>query len=92
MVWPTAITFSSTAPEGSLTIGRRLRDDQGLVRQKALLLIRSSAATACYGGITSGSGSCCVQVVDGAPAAPGEFPFDNNNANTGSTRYEAHAM
>jgi hypothetical protein len=61
--------------------------------QKALLLVRFSAATACYGGITSGSDSCYVQaLIDGVPAPPGEVSFDNNNTNTESTQYEAHAM
>lgn len=61
--------------------------------QKALLLIRFSAATACYGGLASGTHSCHVQaLVDGATAPPGEVSFDNNNTNTESTQYGAHAM
>jgi hypothetical protein len=61
--------------------------------QKALLLVRFSAATACYGGGASAAHVCHVQaIVDGSPAAPGEVAFDNNNANTESTQYEAHAM
>ena len=61
--------------------------------QKALLLVRFSAATACYGGIAGGSDSCYVQaLIDGTPAPPGEVSFDNNDANTESTQYEAHAM
>lgn len=61
--------------------------------QKALLLVRFSAATACYGGAGAGSDSCYIRaLIDGSPAAPGEVSFDNNNTNTESTQYEAHAM
>ena len=61
--------------------------------QKALLLIRFSAATACYGGSVGGANTCYVQaLVDGSPADPGEVRFDNNNGNTESSQYEAHAM
>jgi archaellum component FlaG (FlaF/FlaG flagellin family) len=61
--------------------------------QKALLLIRFSAATACYGGAGGGYDSCYVQVlVNGSAVAPGEVSFDNNNTNTESTQLEAHSM
>ncbi len=51
--------------------------------QKALLLIRFSADTACYGGTSGGYDQCYVQVlVNGNTAGPGEVSFDNNNNNT----------
>jgi len=61
--------------------------------QNALLLIRFSAATACYGGNSGVSHSCYVQaLVDGTVVAPGEVSFDNNNTNTESSQFEAHSM
>ncbi len=61
--------------------------------QKALLLIRFSAATACYGGAGGGYDSCYVQaLVNGSAVAPGEVAFDNNNTNTESTQLEANSM
>jgi hypothetical protein len=51
--------------------------------QKALLLIRFSADTACFGGASGGYDQCYVQVlVNGNAAGPGEVSFDNNNNNT----------
>jgi hypothetical protein len=64
--------------------------------QKALLLIRFSADTACYGGTSGGYDQCYVQVlVNGHVAAPGEVSFDNNNNNTEAVTTslrDAHAM
>lgn len=64
--------------------------------QKALLLIRFSADTACYGGTSGGYDQCYVQVlVNGNAAGPGEVSFDNNNNNTEAVTTslrDAHAM
>ena len=64
--------------------------------QKALLLIRFSADTACFGGTSGGYDSCYVQaLVNGSVAQPGEVAFDNNNNNTEAvllSQRDAHAM
>jgi hypothetical protein len=82
---------------GGATVATNLVGGSAAVRvpagQKALLLVRFSAATACYGGISGGSNACYVRaLIDGSPIAPGEVSFDNNNTNLESTQYEAHSM
>jgi hypothetical protein len=64
--------------------------------QKAHLLIRFSADTACYGGAADGYDSCYVQVlVNDATVPPGEVSFDNNGLNTETVtlnQRDAHSM